>query len=182
MTRKHDFDIVRTQREARAICHGDRYERCRDIVFRDHPPCAICGSGILWNAAPRTPWSPSCDHIEPWTVERQIGKTRAEAKRNLLDPAHCRAVHFSCNSRTTAAHLRQRAPGTRGFQAAAETAPPVFEPVHPKRLQPIHKRTGRTMPYGWDDEDFDHWIIDNERWTRECLEQMTAIRARKAAS
>jgi len=50
--------------------------------------CAICHQLLDKSAPPRSPWSPSVDHLLPVRTHPHLA----------LDPANCRVTHVRCNT------------------------------------------------------------------------------------
>ena len=44
---------------------GRPYWRLRAAVLKPGAVCWLCGRGIRFDLPPRTPWSPSLDHVRP---------------------------------------------------------------------------------------------------------------------
>ena len=69
--------------------HAWRKARKRVIANATH--CAICGQPLVPDAAPRTRWSTSVDHVHP----RSLGGPLVPHDWRLS----LQAVHYGCNSR-----------------------------------------------------------------------------------
>lgn len=67
--------------------HTERWRKVRAVVLREEQVCWLCGLPIDFDAAPRSTWSPSVDHI----VARDKGG-------EPYDRDNLRAAHYGCNS------------------------------------------------------------------------------------
>ena len=73
------------------------YRRARDRVLAGAQACAICGGLLDFDAPPRSPLSPSVDHVYPVKLmETMDAKTWREL---LVSPENLRPCHLKCNSR-----------------------------------------------------------------------------------
>jgi 5-methylcytosine-specific restriction endonuclease McrA len=65
------------------------WKRLRARLIAQATHCAVCGMWLDKDAAPRTRWRPSVDHILPLIDHPHLA----------YDPANLRVVHTGCNSR-----------------------------------------------------------------------------------
>lgn len=72
------------------------WRKVRAEVLRDAQACSLCDGLLDFNAPPRSPNSPSVDHIFPVAAMR--GMSEETRRRLLLDKQHLRPVHLKCNS------------------------------------------------------------------------------------
>ena len=82
------------------------YAKARAQVLQGARYCAICGGPLDWDAPPRSPLSPSADHILP--VSRTAHLDPATRQRLATDPAGLRPAHVACNSKRGAGRTRPR--------------------------------------------------------------------------
>lgn len=78
------------------------YRAARAVLLRHKPqPCTICGKPIDYDAPPRTPPSPSADHVAA-VILGGAG----------IDLSNLRPTHYGCNARRGAilGNLRRRGP------------------------------------------------------------------------
>lgn len=76
--------------------YGHAYQRVRAELVRKAQWCAICGRPLDKGAPPRSPRSPSVDHVWPVSAMRDLDpETRA---RLLVDRRGLRVVHLGCNA------------------------------------------------------------------------------------
>lgn len=73
------------------------WKRVRRQVLRGAQVCHICGGALDFQAAPRSPLSPSVDHIVPLAMAQ--GLDAAARSQIALDVANLRPAHYGCNSR-----------------------------------------------------------------------------------
>jgi len=64
-----------------------RWQQLAKRVLAEEKICWLCGLPIDFDAPPRSRWSPSVDHVIPWT---QGG--------SIYDRSNLRAAHFSHNA------------------------------------------------------------------------------------
>lgn len=76
--------------------YGYAYRQVRARMVRDAQVCAICGGALDKSAPPRSPLSPSVDHILP--VKRMRFLDAETRRRLLVDPHGLRVTHLKCNS------------------------------------------------------------------------------------
>jgi 5-methylcytosine-specific restriction endonuclease McrA len=96
--------------------HSYEYQQLAKRLCRSASECAICGRVLLHDAPPRSPWSPSLDHLMP------VAFGGTNALENL------RVVHVSCNSRRGARQprlRRRRRPRRRGRVSERRLGPRV---------------------------------------------------------
>ena len=75
---------------------GWAWQQVRKRVLDGATVCALCGLELDFSAPPRSPKSPSVDHIVPLSWMRHLdGPTQT---RLATDPANLRATHLGCNS------------------------------------------------------------------------------------
>lgn len=67
--------------------HTPKWRKVRAQVLREESSCWLCGLPIDFDAAPRSSWAPSVDHVVP----RSKGG-------DPYDRANLRACHVGCNS------------------------------------------------------------------------------------
>jgi 5-methylcytosine-specific restriction endonuclease McrA len=70
--------------------------KVRERVLRNAQICHLCGGLLDRDAPPRSPDSPSVDHIIPIKAMRTLDPRTRERLR--LDLANLRPVHYRCNS------------------------------------------------------------------------------------
>jgi hypothetical protein len=75
---------------------GNPYWKARQKVLANATHCAICGGELDFNALPRSPRSPSVDHIITLKALRQYPPT--ERHRLSTSPENMRPAHYGCNS------------------------------------------------------------------------------------
>ena len=68
--------------------HTHKWRKVRAQVLREEATCYLCGSALDFDAEPRSPRSPSVDHI----LSRHEGG-------DPYDRANLRAACYGCNSR-----------------------------------------------------------------------------------
>ena len=67
-----------------------RWQQLRKRVLDEERICWLCGLPIDFDAPHWSRWSPSVDHIVPWT---------RGGEHTIFDRQNLRAAHFGCNSR-----------------------------------------------------------------------------------
>jgi 5-methylcytosine-specific restriction endonuclease McrA len=72
------------------------WKRIRKKVLAGASVCHICGLRLIFDAPPRSRWSPSVDHIVP--LSSTLNMDPAERHRLALDESNLRPVHYGCNS------------------------------------------------------------------------------------
>jgi hypothetical protein len=80
------------------------WAKLRERLLRDAQVCHLCGRALDHDAPPRSPWSPSLDHIISVKATRTLDPATRERLR--LDPANLRPVHYRCNSARGAGRVR----------------------------------------------------------------------------
>ena len=83
-----------TRRIGRA---GYAWTNARTRVLKGATVCHLCGGELDFNAPPRSPMSPSVDHILPVSALRDYDRSTQE--RMATDPTNLRPAHYGCNSR-----------------------------------------------------------------------------------
>jgi 5-methylcytosine-specific restriction endonuclease McrA len=76
--------------------YDHQWRRVRARVLQDAQACHLCGGALDFDAPPRSPNSPSVDHI--FSVRAMRGMDAETRQRLLLDPANLRPACFGCNS------------------------------------------------------------------------------------
>jgi len=89
-----------------------QWRKIRLRVIANSTQCALCGQPLVPDAAPRTRWSTSVDHIVPRSLG---GPTLPHNWRTSL-----RAVHYGCNSRRGNGLTSGK--GSRKVTAAVQTS------------------------------------------------------------
>jgi 5-methylcytosine-specific restriction endonuclease McrA len=87
---------------------GNAYWRARQKVLASAKHCALCGEPLDFDAPPRSPRSPSVDHIIPLAVLRQYPP--AERRRLSISSENLRAAHYGCNSSRGAGRAKKTSP------------------------------------------------------------------------
>jgi 5-methylcytosine-specific restriction endonuclease McrA len=87
---------------------GHAWRLARAQVLRRGCSCWVCGELIDFDALPRSPRSPSVDHVIP--LSRMRGYDLVTQRRLALDPHFLRPAHYGCNSRRGARTLEESAP------------------------------------------------------------------------
>jgi hypothetical protein len=80
------------------------YRQARRRVLAGAQVCHICGGPLDWDAPPRSPLSPSADHVLPVSATR--GLDPMTRQRLAADPGGLRPAHLGCNSRRGAGRER----------------------------------------------------------------------------
>jgi 5-methylcytosine-specific restriction endonuclease McrA len=75
------------------------WKRLRNRLRAQRLPCALCGAPIDYDAAPRTRWAFSVDHVVPVSVGGDVDMVQA--------------AHFGCNGRKSNRVERQRSKASR---------------------------------------------------------------------
>ncbi len=86
-----------------------RAARARALAGATH--CYLCGGALDFNAPPRSPNSPSVDHVVPLKSIR--GLPMSEQRRIALDPRLLRPCHLKCNSSRGAGRKPKNPPPPR---------------------------------------------------------------------
>lgn len=81
------------------------WRRARAKVLAGAQACWICGGALDWHAPPRSPKSPSVDHIFP--VKHMRSLDARERRRLMLESENLRPVHHGCNSKRGAGRSRR---------------------------------------------------------------------------
>jgi hypothetical protein len=84
---------------------GADWNRVRALVLKNATFCAICGGELDFTAPPRSPWSPSVDHVI--CISDMKGADMLTQRRLALDLRNLRPVHYGCNARRGARHTPQ---------------------------------------------------------------------------
>jgi len=84
---------------------GEAWRKVRAYVLRNATHCAICGGALDFDAPPRSPKSPSVDHLVPISSTSTFSPD--DQRRLALDPTLLQAVHLGCNSRKGARSTRR---------------------------------------------------------------------------
>ena len=80
------------------------WKRIRKAILADATCCSLCGREFDPDAPPRSPGSKAVDHVVARKHMRELDP--AERRELILDPANCRPVCGSCNSRRENASRR----------------------------------------------------------------------------
>ena len=81
------------------------YQRAREHVLAGAQVCHVCGGPLDFDAPPRSPRSPSADHVLPVSATAHLDPMTRQ--RLGADPAGLRPCHYGCNSRRGNGRKRQ---------------------------------------------------------------------------
>jgi hypothetical protein len=81
------------------------HRKVRERVLAGAQSCAICGGPLDFDAPPRSPLSPSVDHLLPVSRTRGLDDRTRRALAN--DPDGLVPAHYGCNSRRGAGRTRR---------------------------------------------------------------------------
>lgn len=85
-----------------AIHRTHKWQKLRAQVLAEEPCCWICGAWLDHDAPPRSPRSPTVDHVVPVAVDASLALVRS----------NCRACCWRCNA-SRGATLGNRMRGAR---------------------------------------------------------------------
>jgi 5-methylcytosine-specific restriction endonuclease McrA len=81
---------------AAELLRGVAWTRARDAVLANATRCHVCGGALDFGAPPRSPKSPSVDHV---IARKRLRGLDYETRRRIaFDPANLRPCHFGCNA------------------------------------------------------------------------------------
>jgi len=92
---------------------GAKWNMVRSQVLASSSVCWLCSGPLDFDAPPRSPKSPTVDHIIPLAATRHWDPD--EQERMATDPGNLRAAHHGCNSARRDRRPPRPRPGSRAW-------------------------------------------------------------------